>query len=59
MGIVLRGDVIALKGFVERLDELIAESPDMQLVHKHISASKLWIREGGEINEGDENGRER
>ena len=53
MGIVLRGDVIALKGFVERLDELIAEAPDMQLVHKHISASKLWIREGEGMNEGD------
>ena len=47
LGIVLRGDVIALKGFVERLDELISESQSVQLVHKHVSASKLWIKEGG------------
>ena len=47
LGIVLRGDVIALKGFVERLDELISESPEVQLVHKHVSASKLWLKEGG------------
>ena len=47
LGIVLRGDVIALKSFVERLDELIAESTDIQLVHKHVSASKLWVKEGG------------
>ena len=51
LGIVLRGDVIALKSFVERLDEMIAESTGMQLVHKHVSASKLWINEGDGMNE--------
>ena len=51
LGIVLRGDVIAHKGFVERLDELISGTQDVQLVHKHVSASKRWIKEGG--TEGD------
>lgn len=51
VGIVLRGEVVALRGFAERLDVLIAESEGVQLVHKHLSASKLWIREGGEMNE--------
>ena len=47
LGIVLRGDVIALKGFIERLGELVTECEEVQLVHKHVSASKLWIKEGG------------
>jgi len=51
VGIVLRGEIVALKGFVERLDGLISQTPGMQLVHKHVSASKLWIKEGGEMNE--------
>ena len=51
LGMVLRGDVIALRGFIERLDGMIAESDDLQLVHKHVSASKLWINEGDGMNE--------
>ena len=51
LGIVLRGDIIALKGFVERVDGLIDETHDLQLVHKHMSASKLWINEGDGMNE--------
>lgn len=56
LGIVLRGDIVALRGFVERLDGLISEMPEMQLVHKHVSASKLWVKEGGEMNEGPRDG---
>jgi len=51
LGIVLRGEVVALKGFVERLDGVISETPEVQLVHKHVSASKLWINEGDGMNE--------
>lgn len=51
LGIVLRGEVVALKGFVERLDGLISESSRVQLVHKHLSASKLWINEGDGMND--------
>jgi hypothetical protein len=52
LGLVLRGEIVALKGFVERLDGMISETPEVQLVHKHVSASKLWLKEGGEMNEG-------
>jgi hypothetical protein len=52
LGLVLRGEIVALKSLVERLDGLISSTPAVQLVHKHVSASKLWIREGGEMNEG-------
>ena len=51
LGLVIRGEIVALKGFVERLDGLISETPDVQLVHKHVSASKLWVKEGDGINE--------
>jgi hypothetical protein len=51
LGIVLRGEVVALKSLLERLDGLISETPEVQLVHKHVSASKLWLKEGGEMNE--------
>lgn len=53
LGLVVRGEVVALKSFLERLDGLISETPEVQLVHKHVSASKLWIKEGGEMNEDD------
>jgi len=49
LGIVLRGDILALKGVLERIDQLIAEFQCVQLVHRHVSASKLWIREGDEM----------
>lgn len=47
LGIVLRGEVVALKGFVERMGTLLSECEEVRLVHKHVSASKLWIKEGG------------
>jgi len=46
LGIVLRGEVVALKGFVERLDGLISETQGIELLHRHLSASKLWLKEG-------------
>ena len=51
LGLVLRGEIVALKSFVERLDGLISETPEVRLIHKHVSASKLWVKEGGEMNE--------
>ena len=56
LGLVVRGEIVALKGFVERLDGMISETPEVQLVHKHVSASKLWVKEGGEMNEGPRDG---
>jgi len=52
LGIVLRGEVVALKGFLERLDGLISESGGVQFVHKHLSASRLWIKEGDGMDDG-------
>ena len=46
MGMVLRGDFIALKAVMLELSELLAKRPEVQIVHKHVSASKLWIKEG-------------
>jgi hypothetical protein len=57
LGLVLRGDVIALKAFMADLDKILDKRSELQVVHRHVSASKLWIREGEEMNEGDRNGR--
>jgi hypothetical protein len=57
LGIVLRGDVVVLRAFMADLDKLLANRSEVQIVHKHVSASKLWIREGEEMNEGERDGR--
>ena len=53
LGLVLRGDVIVLKALMADLDRLLRDKPELQIVHRHVSASKLWIREGDGMN-GDE-----
>ena len=53
LGLVLRGDVVILKALMADLDRLLSERPEVQIVHKHVSASKLWIKEGGDMNEED------
>jgi hypothetical protein len=52
VGLVLRAEISALKHFVDQLDYLFKASPDVELIHKQLSASKLWIKEGG-TNQGD------
>jgi hypothetical protein len=51
LGLIVRGDVIALKAFMDDLDRLLTKTPKLKVVHRHVSASKLWIREGEEMNE--------
>jgi hypothetical protein len=50
LAIVLRGDIYALQEIGAVIEAFIKAHSDIQLVHKHISASKLWINEGA-INE--------
>ena len=57
LGIVLRGDVVVLRAFMVDLDKLLANRSEVQIVHKHVSASKLWIREREEMNEDERDGR--
>jgi hypothetical protein len=52
LAIVLRGDIYALHEVGAVIEEFIKTHSDIQLVHKHISASKLWVQEG-ERNEND------
>jgi len=47
----LRGDIVVLKTVMLDLNELLAKRPEVQIVHKHVSASKLWIKEG-ELKDG-------
>jgi hypothetical protein len=56
LGMVLRGDVVVLKELMADLDRLLSKRPEVQIVHKHVSASKLWIREGDGMNENEANG---
>jgi hypothetical protein len=50
LGILLRGDYKDLAEFLEIIEPALKRT-GVQLVHKHASASKLWIREGDEMND--------
>jgi hypothetical protein len=54
LGIVLRGDFVELRTFLVRLDGLLDDSPDVKLVHKQVSASKLWLKEGSDMNDKEQ-----
>ncbi len=49
--IVLRGEMLAIRTVVEGLEILLRANPGVILVHSQTSASKLWIKEGGELDE--------
>lgn len=49
LGLVVRGDYSAINAFMEGIEALLNET-GVQLVHKHASASKLWIKEGDDMN---------
>ena len=49
--ILIRGDVIALKRIMQQLNQWISHEPELKLVHQQVSASKLWIKEGDDMNE--------
>jgi len=50
LGIVVRGDILELKDFLVTLNDYLSEFTGINLVHKQLSASKLWIKEGDEMN---------
>lgn len=50
LGLLLRGDYMALAEFLIMIEPALRET-GVQLVHKHASASKLWIKEGDEMND--------
>jgi hypothetical protein len=48
MGYIFKGEYSALNEFSERLENLVLEI-GVQIVYKHASTLKLWIKEGGEL----------
>lgn len=47
LGLVVRGEVSALKAFASAVQTAIDDSAgDVQLVFKTVSGSRLWIKEG-------------
>ena len=48
--IVLRGDILAIREVTKGLDLLLSRNPDVKVIHKMTSASKLWIKEGDDMN---------
>jgi hypothetical protein len=50
LGIVVRGDILELKDFLVTLDDYLSEFTGISLIHKQLSASRLWIKEGDEMN---------
>jgi hypothetical protein len=50
LGILFRGDFRALEDLLERIAPILEET-GIQIVHKQVSASKLWIKEGEDMND--------
>jgi|WetSurMetagenome_2_1015567.scaffolds.fasta_scaffold74737_2 hypothetical protein len=50
LGFVVRGDFTGLNLFADLIDKLALQA-GVQIVHKQVSASRLWIKEGDEMNE--------
>ena len=48
---VFRGPITELQQLGELIASFIESHFDVQMVFQHTSASKLWIKEGGEMNE--------
>lgn len=53
LGLVLRGDILDLRTITEGIDLLLRSNPSVQIVFRHVSASKLWIKEGDGMNDRD------
>jgi len=45
-GLVIRGDVLAIKRIMQELERTISLEKNVIIVHKTVSAAKLWIKEG-------------
>jgi hypothetical protein len=50
MGLVLRGEFDDIKLFLGELETLL-QMHQLQLIHRHVSASRLWIKEGDGMND--------
>ena len=46
LGVVFRGDAVAITKLGKRIEKALAEINDLSLVFKQVSGSKLWIQEG-------------
>jgi hypothetical protein len=49
--ILIRGDILAIKRIMQQLDQWLSHEPDIKLIHQQVSASRLWIKEGDDMNE--------
>ena len=45
-GLVIRGDILAIKRIMQELERIISLEKNVIIVHKTVSAAKLWIKEG-------------
>lgn len=45
-GLVIRGDILAIKRIMQELERTISLENNVIIVHKAVSAAKLWIKEG-------------
>lgn len=51
--VVLRGELMAVHAVAQGLEMLLDKHPDVKVVHHQTSASKLWIKEGEDVNGND------
>jgi formamidopyrimidine-DNA glycosylase len=51
MALVVRAPLSDIQDFAKDLTELLQARPAILVVHAQMSGSKLWIKEGGDMNE--------
>lgn len=44
-GLVLRGDIFELKNFSKDIVQILRRYPDIKLIYRLFSASRLWVTE--------------
>lgn len=49
--VVIRGDILTIKQIMQELDRWISQENNLKVIHQQVSASKLWIKEGDDMNE--------
>jgi len=51
MALVVRGHLAEIQALAQELTFLLQAKPSIVVVHRQLSGSKLWIKEGGDMNE--------
>lgn len=51
LAIVIRGELMAIKEVADVIERILSVNPEVRVIHKQVSVSKLWIKEGDGMND--------